>query len=196
MYIPKTFNITDEQEILSFIKRHAFGQLISSVEGRPFSTHIPFLIDESSNTLIAHLAKPNPQWQNIEEQEILVSFQGPHAYISPQWYEAPGVPTWNYQAVHVYGRGAAFHDKDRLKKVVDTLADKYESDFEKPWQPDYKAAMLHGIVGLEIKITEIQCKYKLSQNRSNEDRQRVIDQLQLLEEEQLSQAMENAENKV
>ena len=101
MYIPKHFEVTDKQEALEFIKFNAFGQLISTVEGRLFVSHLPFLVSDDRKSILCHLAKNNPQWKGIEEQEILVTFQGPHDYVSPNWYSSPGVPTWNYQAVHV-----------------------------------------------------------------------------------------------
>lgn len=189
MYIPKHFEVTDSEEIFSFIEANAFGQLISSVEGRLFSTHIPFLVSEDRCRLIGHVAKQNPQWESIDGQEVLVTLQGPHDYISPSWYASPGVPTWNYQAVHVYGKCKAFHDAKKLKSVVDTLTGKYESPFEKPWKPNYVETMLKGIVGLEIEITEIQCKYKLNQNRSEQDQAQVVRQLEEGGSSQLSQAM-------
>jgi len=178
MYIPKAFEITDQKEIVSFIEANAFGQLISLVNGKLFATQMPFLLSEDKKILIGHVAKQNPQHVDISEQEVLVTFQGAHDYISPTWYEAPGVPTWNYQAVHVYGECLLISDVEKLKKIVDTLTQKYEAKFEKPWQPNYKAELLSAIVGLEIHITDVQCKYKLSQNRSDQDKVQVIERLE------------------
>ena len=104
MYIPKHFNVSDKEEILAFIKGNSFGQLISLVEGKLFSSHIPFLFRGENQSLLCHVAKNNPQWENIEGQEVLITFQGPHDYVSPSWYSSPGVPTWNYQSVHIYGK--------------------------------------------------------------------------------------------
>ncbi|MCL4143786.1 UNVERIFIED_CONTAM: hypothetical protein GTU68_067128 [Idotea baltica] len=193
MYIPKYFEVTDDTEISSFIEANAFGQLISSVDGRPFATHMPFLLSDDRQTLIGHIAKSNPQHLSINKQEVLITLQGPHDYISPSWYTSPGVPTWNYQAAHIYGVCKIFKDTERLKHIVDSLTNKYESGFEEPWQSDYKAAMLGAIVGLEIDIKEIQCKYKLSQNRSSEDKQQVIQQLEELESSRLAKAMRDIE---
>jgi transcriptional regulator len=178
MYTPKAFEITDEKEIVSFIEANAFGQLISLVNGKLFATHLPFILSEDKKILIGHVAKQNPQHVDISQQEVLVTFQGAHDYISPAWYEAPGVPTWNYQAVHVYGECSLISDVEKLKKIVDTLTQKYEAKFEKPWQPNYKAELLSAIVGLEIHITDVQCKYKLSQNRSEQDKVQVIERLE------------------
>ena len=192
MYIPEQFEITDRDEIFSFIEANAFGQLISNVGGRFFSTHLPFLVSDDRCKLTCHLARQNGQWQEIDHQEVLVTLQGPHDYISPSWYLAPGVPTWNYQSVHLYGISRVFHDPDRIRAIVDRLTEKYESSFERPWKADYKASILKGIVGLEIEITGIQCKYKLSQNRSIQDQDQVVKQLKLRGSDQLAKAMKNA----
>ena len=192
MYSPKHFEITDEEEIFSFVEANAFGQLISNVGGRLISTHLPFLVSDDRSKLICHLARQNDQWQGIDHQEVLVTLQGPHDYISPSWYLAPGVPTWNYQSVHLYGICSAFHESDRLKAIVDGLTEKYESSLERPWKADYKASILKGIVGLEIEITGIQCKYKLSQNRSTQDQAQVVKQLKLRGSDQLAKAMKDA----
>ena len=190
MYIPKHFEVTDNDEIFAFIEANAFGQLISNVEGRHFSTHLPFLVSKDRTCIFAHFARSNPQLTEIEGQETLITFEGPHDYISPSWYSGPGVPTWNYQAVHIYGKCKVFNDPNRLKEVVDCLANKYESCFEKPWQPEYKTTMLGAIVGVEILINEVQCKYKLSQNRTTKDQELVIQQLKSTGSIKLAEAME------
>ncbi len=195
MYIPKYFEITDKQEILAFIEANSFGQIISSVDNRTFATHLPFLISADNRQLIGHLAKQNPQWKSISGQEVLITFQGPHDYISPSWYSSPSVPTWNYQAVHVYGKCRIFDSADRLKQVVDSLAAKYEAGFEQPWQPEYRASMLQAIVGMEIEITDIQCKYKLNQNRPIQDQLEVARQLKTRGSAMLSEAMLKASGK-
>jgi len=193
MYIPKHFEVTDNKKIFAFIEENAFGQLISNVEGRPFSTHLPFWVSEDRTHIFAHLARTNPQHIEIEAQEALIIFEGPHDYISPSWYSGPGVPTWNYQAVHIYGKCKVFNDPNRLKNLVDSLTNKYESGFEKPWQPEYKATMLGAIVGVEISINEVQCKYKLSQNRPTKDQEQVIQKLKSAGSNRLAEAMEHNE---
>ena len=194
MFIPKSFKISDEKEIASFIEANTFGQLISSKDGRLLSSHIPFLVSEDKTKLIGHLAKMNPQAQDIENQEVLITLQGAHDYISPSWYETLGVPTWNYQAVHIYGKCKTFDEPESLKEVVDTLTDKYESGFEQPWQPNYKASMLGAIIGFEVEITDIQAKYKLSQNRSDQDRKQVIEALENIGSTELVRAMKRNDN--
>ena len=189
MYTPKYFEITDKNEIYTFIEANAFGQLISNVEGRLFSTHMPFLLSDDKTTVYGHLAKQNPQYAELTAQEVLITLEGPHDYISPSWYATAGVPTWNYQAVHIYGSANVITDTDRIKVIVDTLTERYESAFEQPWQPEYKASMLNAIVGVEVKIAEIICKYKLNQNRSVQDHNQVIAELESLGSTKLAKAM-------
>ena len=177
MYIPKHFEITDEAEISKFIEANPFGQLISLIDTAIVSTHMPFLFDPGSRVLVGHLAMANPQWQQIQKQKVLVTLQGDHAYVSPSWYESAGVPTWNYQAVHIEGIAETFTDPEKLKDVVDTLTEQNESGYPSPWEPDYAASMLRGIIGIEIAITSIRCKFKLSQNRSAQDQSNVQEQL-------------------
>jgi len=189
MYTPQHFEVTEREEILAFIKANAFGQLISTVKGKIFSSHIPFYLGNDGNSLICHVAKSNPQWEDIEGQEVLVTFLGPHGYVSPSWYSSPGVPTWNYQAVHVYGTPKLITKTDKLKNIVNKFTGIYESSFEKPWEPVYKDSLLNVIIGIEIKISDIQCKYKLSQNRSESDRKQVAEEFHNSGSVQLSQAM-------
>jgi len=178
MYIPRHFHITDREEIFSFIEQNAFGQIISTLQGRLFSTHIPFLVSDDKQKLFGHFASKNPQSKGINGQEVMVTLEGPHSYISPSWYLNPGVPTWNYQAVHIYGICKILPGITAVKTIVDRLSDKYEEAFETYWEPDYNPGMLRYIVGFEIKIKDIQCKYKLSQNRSEQDLNSMIKHLQ------------------
>lgn len=189
MFIPKQFKVTDTDEIFDFVEANSFGQLISNVDGRLFSTHMPFLLSEHKDSVIGHLAIQNPQHSDLHGQDVLITLQGPHDYISPSWYASSGVPTWNYQAVHIYGKARVFSSPEDLKRIVETLTEKYESRFSEPWQPEYKAAMLNAIIGVEVTITDIQCKYKLSQNRSSEDRAQVVDKLKQIGSHKLASSM-------
>lgn len=195
MHTPEHFKVTDKNEIYAFFEDNAFGQLISNLNGRPCSSHAPFLLSSDKSKVYCHLAKQNTQVKNLDGQEVLVTLQGAHDYISPSWYVGSGVPTWNYQALHIYGRCKVFSDPDSLKRVVDTLTNKFESQFNKPWQPDYKSSMLGAIVGIEITITEIQCQYKLSQNRPPQDQKNVATQLKNNGSTLLADVMENAQIK-
>lgn len=189
MYIPKHFSVNDSEDMIAFVEANSFGQLISMVEGKLFSSHLPFEITDGGATLVCHLARKNPQHLELEGQAVLVTFQGPHGYVSPSWYAAAGVPTWNYQAVQVRGICTLFDNMDLLKTSVETMAKRNESGFETPWQPDYDPGMLAGIMGVSISVTDIQCKYKLSQNRSAQDRSQVVEQLNALGNRSLADAM-------
>lgn len=191
MYIPEHFKVDKKEELQSFIRRHSFGQLISLVNGRLFSTPLPFILEEDDQTLVCHLARQNPQWQEIENQEVLIIFDGSHDYISPSWYAASGVPTWNYQTVHLYGKTKVITDKAKLKTLVEKLTRNHEARFEKSWQPQYSDALLNGIIGMEITITEWQGKYKLNQNRSEQDQKNVIDALSKAGNTELANAMKS-----
>ena len=189
MYIPKHFEITDQDEIFSFLEANAFGQLISNVNGKIFSTHLPLLLSKDKSKILGHLALKNPQHAELEGQEVLITIEGAHDYISPSWYGSPGVPTWNYQAVHIYGQCAVSNNSEDLLEIVNALTTKYEAAFKTPWLPEYKPAMLGAIVAFEVTISEIQCKYKLSQNRSSDDRVKVIEQLKENGSHKLAEAM-------
>jgi transcriptional regulator len=179
MYIPSHFRESDERVLAEFIDAHAFGALVTIATGAPFASHLPFLYDRDGRTLHAHVARGNPQWQHVAASpDVLVLFQGPHGYVSPTWYAEPGVPTWNYTAVHVYGRARVLDDAAATGPHVERLAARFERGSAAPWVPDYDARRLAGIVGIEIAIDEIQGKFKLSQNRSAEDRARVAARLE------------------
>jgi transcriptional regulator len=179
MYIPSHFRESDERVLCDFIDAYAFGTLVTIDRGVPSASHLPFLHDREGRTLHAHVARGNPQWQQIEANpDVLVMFQGPHGYVSPTWYAEPGVPTWNYTAVHVYGRARVLDDAVATARHVEQLAARFERGSAAPWVPDYDPRRLLGIVGIEIAIGEIQGKFKLSQNRSKEDRARVAARLQ------------------
>ncbi len=165
--------------LAEFIDAYSFGTLVTVEGALPFASHLPFLHDREGRTLHAHVARGNPQWQHIAANaDVLVMFQGPHGYVSPTWYAAPGVPTWNYTAVHVYGRARVLDDAAATGRHVEKLAARFERGSAAPWVPDYDTRRLAGIVGVEIAIGEIQGKFKLSQNRSAEDRTRVVARLE------------------
>lgn len=188
MFIPKHFQVSDSNEIDRFIARNAFGILVSNHDQQLVATHLP-VHRVSENLLQAHVAKANPQWQQLDGQEVLLILSGPHDYVSPTWYEEPGVPTWNYQAVHIYASVACFTDTDRLKELVLSLSNEYESSRANPWPGEFDARMLKAIVGIDLTIKDIQCKYKLSQNRSENDQRNVIAELEQAGNVPLAQAM-------
>jgi transcriptional regulator len=186
MYIPNSFREDDRSLLHDLMRQHNFGILVTQRDGTPFATHLPFLLDAergSHGTLLAHMARANPQWRDFAAgQAALVIFQGPHAYVSPSWYEvAPSVPTWNYAVIHAYGVPRIVEDRSALRQMLKTLVDTHESMFERPWRmelpEDYLDKMMHAIVGFEIAITRLEGKLKLSQNRGENDRQRVAEAL-------------------
>ncbi len=190
MYIPECFLIEDSRKVYSFIEDNSFGQITSIVDGRLYSSHVPFLLSKDNSCLISHLAKSNPQHLELNGQEVLITLDGAHGYVSPSWYESSGVPTWNYQTVHIYGVVRVFSDSEKLKCAVESITAKYEGVFDSPWEPKYKSSALDAIVGIEISITEIQCKFKLSQNRSKNDQREVIRKLRLGKNTLLAEEME------
>jgi transcriptional regulator len=185
MYIPKYFKVTNFDEIREFVQMNSFGTLITTKKGKPIATHLPLQLMKEENTyyITGHMAYGNPQWRTFETcEDVLVTFQGPHAYISSSWYEQENVPTWNYQAVHVYGT-AHILDEEELKQDLTRLLQKYENHRENPvlWDklsPTLLEKELKGIVGFKIKVGEIQAAYKLSQNRNETDYVNIIEQLQ------------------
>ncbi|MFC5775594.1 FMN-binding negative transcriptional regulator [Ectobacillus antri] len=177
MYIPKSFRITEQREMYDIIHAYSFAVMFSTHADKPVATHLPLLLDEENNCLRGHIARGNPQWRELDGQEVLVVFQGPHCYISPSWYETQDtVPTWNYLAVHVYGTFTIVEDNERIQSGLAALVDKYETgDYHFHNVPtDYIEDLKKGIVNFEIPITSIEGKAKLSQNHSSERKQRVI----------------------
>lgn len=185
MYIPKIFEKHNHQAVVDFLHKHSFGLLISEHEGKPWATHLPFEYRENPDgtaVLRGHIAKNNPQWKSFNgNQEVLAIFQGAHSYVSASWYSVEEVSTWNYTAIHIYGKLRIMAQEELMPMLEDLMA-KYERYVEKPIN---MAALskktlnqVYGIVGFEITITEIQPKYKLSQNRSKEDYQNIINKLE------------------
>ena len=179
MYVPKHFSVEDRDSLDRVIRDNPFGLLVGAAGGAPFATHLPFLPD--GDRLLAHVARGNPHWKAIDgKTEMLAVFSGPHAYVSPRWYEpGPAVPTWNYVAVHVYGAPRVIDDARSVRALLDRLVGEYEAG---AWtldgqDPDYIDRMMRGIVAFEMPLTRIEGKFKLSQNRPAEDRRRVAAEL-------------------
>lgn len=184
MFIPKYFQVNDIEEVLSFMREHSFVTIVTTKKGKPIATHVPVqLVKEGADYyMTGHVAYGNPQWRTFEASEhVLVMFQGPHAYISSSWYGHENVPTWNYQAVHVYGQATILSDEE-LQQDLSRLLEKYEGHRAQPvlWEtlsPELLASQLKGIVGFKIKVEEIEAAYKLSQNRNAADYARIVEQL-------------------
>ena len=180
MYIPASFRVTDRDRLLDFMRDNSFATLVSRVGGEPFASHLPLLLEPNvgpHDTLIGHMARANPQWRS-DDDAFLAIFSGPHAYISPTWYAAENtVPTWNYVAVHAYGRFELIEDRDTLERIVRDSVAVYEAGQPQPWQidspPDLIYKLLAAIVGFRIEITRLEGKWKLNQNHPEERRARV-----------------------
>jgi len=186
MYIPAAFRQSDREKLFAFIEQNSFGLLVSQVEEEPFGSHLPFLLDRSSGpqgSLIGHLALANPQWRQAKGQTVMAVFSGPHAYISPTWYEAENVvPTWNYAAVHVYGTLHVVQDEAALVKILQDFVAFYEASLPRPWtfdaSSDFAQKMMKAVAGFRIEISRIEGKWKLNQNRPQEQREKVVGVLQ------------------
>ena len=170
MYLPAAFHETELKILHDFIEQHSFGVLVSAAADAPFATHLPLLLDRDSGpqgTLIGHFALANPQSDHGGGQRVLAIFSGPHAYISPRWYEAEHVvPTWNYVAVHVTGILQRIDDAASLAQIVSRMTDSYERSLPE--------RMVSQIVGFRIEIERIEGKWKMSQNHPVERQTKVI----------------------
>jgi transcriptional regulator len=182
MYIPNHFKVTEFDEIRDFIQRNSFGTIVTTEQGKPIATHVPLELHKQGDDyyLTGHLAYGNPQWKTFGDDPVLVMYQGPHAYISSSWYKSENVPTWNYQAVHVYGTASLMSEQE-LQEDLKSLLQKYEQHRENAalWEKLSSKAkkQIKGIVGFKVKVEEVQAAYKLSQNRSEEDYDNIIAKL-------------------
>jgi transcriptional regulator len=183
MYTPSAFAIDDLQELHQQILATRLAILVTDGEQGLQASHIPLLLDAGqgpNGTLYGHLAKANPQWQELQNgAEALVIFAGADAYVSPGFYPSKAehgkvVPTWNYVAVHTYGKAEVFSDAHRLRNLVSALTDRHEATRAQPWKvddapADYIDGMLKAIVGFALPIQRLEGKRKLSQNRNAAD---------------------------
>lgn len=183
MYIPKLNEMTDRQEALEFIRRFSFGTIVTCREGKPLATHLPFLIEERGEKVLikSHFSKVNDQWRDLEKGEVLIIFSEPHAYISPRHYEKElNVPTWNYLAVHAYGKGKIVSETREVIDVLEQTIHQFEEAYRAQWDslPEgYKLGMIKGIVAFEVEATDLQAKKKLSQNKTETEQHRIIEHL-------------------
>jgi transcriptional regulator len=184
MYIPSFNSFTDGQEAFSFMQRYSFATIVTDINGTPEATHLPFLVKEENNKvfLLSHFAKANPQSAQVFGKISLVIFTEPHAYISPKHYEKEeNVPTWNYIAVHAYGKASIIEDEDKKAELLKHTIEYYDTGYLEQWQnlPDvFKSKMMKGIVAFEIEVTDLQAKKKLSQNRTETEQGNIINSLE------------------
>ena len=190
MFIPAYYRNNDLTEIKSFIRKNSFATLITGGTDTLEASHIPIELIEQNNEeafLQGHISRANPQWKSFsEKRDVLVIFQGPHTYVSSSWYNHVNVPTWNYMAVHVYGKIKIIEGEELYLSLKD-LVDRYEKVSENPIKveelpEEMMSKYMKGIVGFRIAIKKIEGKWKLSQNRDKEDHQNIIRQLEKLED--------------
>ncbi|HXP96712.1 MAG TPA: FMN-binding negative transcriptional regulator [Telmatospirillum sp.] len=178
IYRPPAFACDDRDALESFVRHYPFATLITQGTGGPWISHLPLLYE--NDQLFGHLSRANPQTAALGASDSLAIFHGPHAYVSPRWYDqAPAVPTWNYAVVHALGP-ARLLNADETGQIMDRMSAVYEPGSE--WSlaglpSDYRAGMLRGIIGFSIAISRLEGKFKLSQNRPLVDQKRVAEQL-------------------
>jgi transcriptional regulator len=188
MYIPEHFQAGSDKELHALIAAHPLGALVTRGPDGFDANHIPFELDAEQGpcgTLLAHVARANPVWREVKDgDEVLVIFRAEQGYISPNWYPTKhethrSVPTWNYSVVHAHGRIAIRDDERYVRTVVARLTHRHEATQPQPWKmsdapKDYLDQMVKAIVGVEVEITRLTGKFKLSQNRAARDIAGVI----------------------
>ncbi len=203
MYLPAHFAITQPHELHRIVREHPLGILITPTAEGLDANHLPFEFDPAQGPLgklTGHVARANPVWQQCRNgADVMVIFRGAQGYISPNGYPSKHethrvVPTWNYETVHAHGRLTIRDDERFVRGVVARLTRHHEAQEPKPWKmgdsaPGYIDAMLRAIVGIEIAITRLEGKAKLSQNRDLRDREGAIDALRQRDSDELAEAM-------
>jgi transcriptional regulator len=189
MYTPAQFKVEDVAEAHALMRARPFAVLVTMGGDGLMATHLPTVLKAggaaSLGRIECHLARPNPQWKSFAaDAEALMIFQGAEAYVRPGWYPSKAehgkaVPTWNYSVVHAYGRLAVVQDQAWLLAHVSDLSNQQEAPYAAPWSTtdapeSYMAVMARGIVGLELEITRLEAKAKMSQNRDDRDRAGVV----------------------
>jgi transcriptional regulator len=191
MYTPNQYKNEDQEAIRTFLRENSFGILINQTHGKLCATHIPIELEvnaDGKEILQGHISKLNPQAEGFaENDQVLAVFSGPHAYISSSWYDHENVPTWNYIAVHVYGRIKIVDETATIESLT-KLVDKYEATSECPVRVENLSAKTmreaRGIFGFEIEIDDIQATKKLSQNRDDHNYKNIISELEKTENPQ------------
>lgn len=185
MYIPELYKNENQAEIEEFIHQNGFAIMVNQTHGKLWATHIPLILDVNESgkkILVGHISKLNPQGESFQDcDEVLAIFSGPHTYISSSWYDHENVPTWNYLAVHVYGKVTIYNHEQAVNSLK-KLVDKYEAKSEKPIRIENLSEKtmreVRGIIAFEIEITSIEAQKKLSQNRDNKNYQNIISELE------------------
>ena len=184
MYSPSYNRLEDRAELVGFMRANSFALLVTGTGGTLHASHLPVMVKEHDGkiSLDMHMARNNPQWQEFFDDEVMVVFSGPHAYVSPRWYEEQErVPTWNYAAVHAYGVPRLIDEKklkhENQRHLVALLDPQWLPRFD-ALRPEYVDHMLAGIVNFEIAVTRLDTRWKLSQNRSRREQELIAAELE------------------
>jgi transcriptional regulator len=189
MYISKLYREEDREKILEFLKQNEFATLVAYDGEKPTASHLLMEVVEDGEKLFVngHMSRANLLWKTFEKNpEVLVIFQGPHTYISPTWYNHVNVPTWNYQAVHVYGSPRIVTDHTEAYNLLSKLIKRHEAENQyrlETLPQDFVVKEMRGIVAFQIEVTRIEANYKLSQNRDDEDYHKIVSRLEERDDE-------------
>lgn len=184
MFTPHSFRFEGKEGKVFFMKRYSFATIITTINEIPVATHLPFVVNDTGDrlTLSSHFSAANKQAQQIAGNTSLVIFNGPHAYISPRHYDKElSVPTWDYIAVHAYGKARIIEDTASKLHLLEQMIGSFEQEYMKQWTalPDqFKFNMLKGIIAFEIDVTILEGQKKLSQNKTVVERQRIVKHLE------------------
>jgi len=183
MYSPPYNQPEGRTELLSFLRANNFPILVTGTGGVLHASHLPVTVHERGEQIVIdmHMAKNNPQWKEFFDEEVLVIFAGPHAYVSPRWYaDQERVPTWNYAAVHAYGLAKINPDRDAKaasqRRLIESLDPQWLPKHDGLRQ-EYVDQMLNGIVNFSIAVTRIEARWKLSQNRGRREMELIAAEL-------------------
>jgi transcriptional regulator len=184
MYSPPYNRVEERKELVAFMQANSFALLVTATGGAPMASHLPVVVADGEGGIVihSHMAKNNPQWQEFFDDEVLVVFSGPHAYVSPRWYEEEErVPTWNYAAVHAYGKVTVTKDRGvkhaAQRELVAQLDPQWLPKFD-ALRPEYVQNMLDGIVTFDIAVTRLETRWKLSQNRGRREQELIAAELE------------------
>jgi transcriptional regulator len=184
VYAPAYNQPQDRAEVIEFMRANSFVLLVTGTGGAVHASHLPATVHEHDGQvrIDMHMARNNPQWKEFFDDEVLVVFSGPHAYVSPRWYEdEERVPTWNYAAVHAYGVPSIIEDsglkRASQRRLIEALDPRWLPKFD-ALRPAYVAQMLEGIVNFEIAVSRLETRWKLSQNRSRREQELIAAQLE------------------
>ncbi len=183
MYSPPYNQVQDRAELIQFMRANGFPILVTGAGGVLHASHLPVTVHEQGGQIVIdmHMAKNNPQWKEFFDDEVLVIFAGPHAYVSPRWYaDQERVPTWNYAAVHVYGVPGIISGKEEKlasqRRLIEVLDPQWMPKFDALRQ-EYVDQMLDGIVNFSIPVARMDTRWKLSQNRGRREMELIAEQL-------------------